>query len=39
MKKIYEYKDIQSILDQLLENKESADLEIKSTKGGFPHSF
>ena len=39
MKRIYEYKDIELVLDKLLENKESADLEFKSAKGGFPHSF
>lgn len=38
MKRIYEYKDIELVLDKLLENKESADLEFKSAKGGFPHS-
>ena len=39
MKKIYEYTDIQPVLDQLLQDKESNDIEFKSAKGGFPHSF
>ena len=39
MKRIYEYKDLQPVLEQLLNDKESSDLEFKSAKGGFPHSF
>ena len=39
MKRIYEYEDLQPILDKLLEDKESSDLEFKSAKGGFPHSM
>lgn len=39
MKRILEYMDLQPVLDQLLQNKESSDLEFKSAKGGFPHSF
>ena len=39
MKRIYEYTDLQPVIDQLLQDKESSDLEFKSAKGGFPHSF
>lgn len=39
MKRIYEYEDLQPILDKLLEDKESSNLEFKSAKGGFPHSM
>ena len=39
MKRIYEYEDLQPVLDKLLEDKESNDLEFKSAKGGFPHSM
>ena len=39
MKRIYEYEDLQPFLEQLLNDKESSDLEFKSAKGGFPHSF
>lgn len=39
MKRIYEYEDLQPVLDRLLQDKESSDLEFKSAKGGFPHSF
>ena len=39
MKRIYEYTDLQPVIDQLLQDKESNDLEFKSAKGGFPHSF
>ena len=39
MKRIYEYIDLQPVLDELLQNKESSDLEFKSAKGGFPRSF
>ena len=39
MKRIYEYEDLQPVLEQLLDDKESSDLEFKSAKGGFPHSF
>ena len=39
MKRIYEYEDLQPVLDKLLQDKESSDLEFKSAKGGFPHSF
>ena len=39
MKRIYEYEDLQPVLEQLLNDKESSDLEFKSAKGGFPHSF
>ena len=39
MKRIYEYTDLQPVLDELLQNKESSDLEFKSAKGGFPCSF
>lgn len=39
MKRICEYTDLQPVLDELLQNKESSDLEFKSAKGGFPRSF
>ena len=39
MKRIYEYEDLQPVLERLLQDKESGDLEFKSAKGGFPHSF
>ena len=39
MKRIYEYEDLQPVLEQMLNDKESSDLEFKSAKGGFPHSF
>lgn len=39
MKRIYEYEDLQPVLDELLLDKESGDLEFKSAKGGFPHSM
>ena len=39
MKRIYEYEDLQPVLERLLNDKESGDLEFKSAKGGFPHSF
>lgn len=39
MKRIYEYEDLQPVIEQLLEEKESYDLEFKSAKGGFPHSM
>ena len=39
MKRIYEYEDLQPVFYRLLQDKESSDLEFKSAKGGFPHSF
>ena len=39
MKRIYEYDDFRPVLEQLLKDKESGDLEFKSAKGGFPHSM
>ena len=39
MKRIYEYNDFRPVLEQLLKDKESGDLEFKSAKGGFPHSM
>ena len=39
MKKIYEYEDIQPLLEKLLQDKESNEIEFKSAVGGFPHSF
>ncbi|MBP5682965.1 MAG: putative DNA binding domain-containing protein [Bacteroidales bacterium] len=39
MKRIYEYEDFRPILEQLLKDKESGDMEFKSAKGGFPHSM
>ena len=39
MKRIYEYEDLQPVLEQLLQDKESSDMEFKSAKGGFPHSM
>ena len=39
MRRIYEYEDLQPILERLLEDKESNDMEFKTAKGGFPHSM
>ena len=39
MKRIYEYNDIQPILERLLQDKESSEVEFKSAKGGFPSNF
>lgn len=39
MKRIYEYNDIQPILERLLQDKESSEIEFKSAAGGFPKSF
>ncbi|MCQ2067800.1 MAG: putative DNA binding domain-containing protein [Bacteroidaceae bacterium] len=39
MKRIYEYEDLQPVLEQMLEDKETGDVEFKSAAGGFPHSF
>ena len=39
MKRIYEYSDIQPVLEQLLHDKESSEVEFKSAAGGFPKSF
>ena len=39
MKRIYEYEDLQPVLEQLLQDKESGDMEFKTAKGGFPHSM
>lgn len=39
MKRIYEYEDLQPVLEQLLQDRESGDMEFKSAKGGFPHSM
>ena len=39
MKRIYEYQDLQPVLDKLLQDKESGEVEFKSAAGGFPKSF
>ena len=39
MKRIYEYNDIQPLLERLLQDKESSEVEFKSAAGGFPKSF
>lgn len=39
MKRIYEYEDLQPVLEHLLQDRESGDMEFKSAKGGFPHSM
>ena len=39
MRRIYEYEDLQPVLDRLLEDKETNDMEFKTAKGGFPHSM
>lgn len=39
MKRIYEYNDIRPVLERLTADKESGEVEFKSSKGGFPHSF
>lgn len=39
MRRIYEYEDLQPVLEQLLQDRESGDMEFKSAKGGFPHSM
>ena len=39
MKRIYEYEDLQPVIDKLLQDKESGDVEFKSAKGGFPKTF
>ena len=39
MKRIYEYEDLLPVLEQMLEDKETGDVEFKSAAGGFPHSF
>ena len=39
MKRILEYKDLQPVLDRLLQDKESGEVEFKSAAGGFPGSF
>ena len=39
MKRIFEYEDLQSALDKLLQDKESNEVEFKTAAGGFPKSF
>ena len=39
MKRIYEYEDLQPVIDKLLQDKESSEIEFKSAAGGFPKSF
>ena len=39
MKRIYEYNDMRSVLERLTADKESGEMEFKSSKGGNPHSF
>lgn len=38
MKK-YDYLDISSFVEELMEKKESAEIEFKSAAGGFPKAF
>ena len=35
----YEYEDLQPVIDKLLQDKESSEIEFKSAAGGFPKSF
>ena len=39
MKRIYEYNDIRPVLERLIADKESGEVEFKSSKGGFPQTF
>lgn len=39
MSRTLTYDDLQPVIEQLLENKETDDIEFKSAKGGFPKSF
>lgn len=39
MKRIYEYEDLQPVIDRLLHDRESGEIEFKSAAGGFPKSF
>lgn len=35
----YRYEDMQPVLERLLQDKESDELEFKTAAGGFPKSF
>ena len=39
MKRVYKYEDMQPVIDKLLQDKESGEIEFKSAAGGFPKSF
>ncbi len=39
MKRTYEYDDIRPVLERLIADKESGEVEFKSSKGGFPQTF
>ena len=39
MKRIIEYKDLLTVIDKLLRDRESSEIEYKSATGGFPGSF
>ena len=39
MKRIYEYEDLMPVLEQMMVDKESGEVEFKSAAGGFPKSF
>lgn len=39
MKRIIEYKDLLTVMDKLLRDRESSEIEYKSATGGFPGSF
>lgn len=39
MKRIFEYEDLRPVFDQLLQDKESSEIEFKTAAGGFPRSF
>ena len=39
MKSMFEYEDLQPMLDKLLRDKESSEVEFKTAAGGFPKSF
>ena len=38
-RRTYKYEDLQPVFEQLLQDKESEELEFKSAAGGFPKSF
>lgn len=38
-RRAHKYEDLQPILERLLQDKESDELEFKTAAGGFPHSF
>lgn len=38
-RRTYKYEDLQPVFEQLLQDRESDELEFKSAAGGFPKSF